>query len=164
MPIINKLTENKLACVADPGCLSRIRMFLSWIPDPGSRVKKIPDPWSASKNLITVFFTRKFFSKLSEIWSGMFPNPDLDFFYPSRNQIQGSKRHRIPDPGYGSASMLALPAGLWICIHFLRIRIQSLMLEANTDPDPNPDPDPDPIRIQGFNEQKLKKNYSWKFF
>jgi hypothetical protein len=23
-------------------------------------------------------------------------------------------------------------------------------------------PDPDPIRIQGFNDQKLKKNYSWK--
>ncbi len=36
------------------------------------------------------------------------------------------------------------------------------MLEANTDPDPNPDPDP--VRIQGFNNQKLKKNYSWKFF
>jgi hypothetical protein len=48
----------------------------------------------------------------------------------------------------------------------IRIRIQRLMLEANTDPDPNPDlnPDPDPIRIQGFNNQKLKKNYSWKFF
>jgi hypothetical protein len=25
---------------------------------------------------------------------------------------------------------------------------------------PDPDPDPDPIRIQGFNDQKLKKNYS----
>jgi hypothetical protein len=37
------------------------------------------------------------------------------------------------------------------------------MLEANTDPDPNPAPDPDPIRIQGFNDQKLKKNYSLKF-
>ncbi len=50
--------------------------------------------------------------------------------------------------------------GLWIRIHSLRIRIriQSLMLEANTDPDPVP------IRIQGFNDQKLKKNYSWKFF
>ncbi len=46
------------------------------------------------------------------------------------------------------------PAGLWIRIHFLRIRIQSLILEANTDTDP------DPIRIQGFNDQKLKKNYS----
>jgi len=26
--------------------------------------------------------------------------------------------------------------GLWIRIHFLRIRIQSLLLETNTDPDP----------------------------
>ncbi len=44
--------------------------------------------------------------------------------------------------------------GLWIRIHFLRIRIriQSLMLEANTDPDPNP------IRIQGLNDQNMKKN------
>ncbi len=49
-----------------------------------------------------------------------------------------------------------LDPGLWIRIHFFRIR--SMMLETNTDPDP------DPIRIQGFNDQKLKKNYSWKFF
>jgi hypothetical protein len=58
-------------------------------------------------------------------------------------------------------TILLLFTGLWIRINFLRIRIriQSLMLvEANTDPDPNPDPDP--IRIQGFNNQKLKKNYS----
>ncbi len=27
-------------------------------------------------------------------------------------------------------------------------------------PDPNPDPDPNPIRIQGLNDQKLKKNYN----
>ncbi len=39
-----------------------------------------------------------------------------------------------------------------IRIHFFRIRIQRLRLET----------DPDPIRIQGFNDQKLKKNYSWK--
>jgi hypothetical protein len=36
----------------------------------------------------------------------------------------------------------------------IRIRIQRLRLETNTDPDP------DPIRIQAFNDQKLKKNYS----
>jgi hypothetical protein len=36
------------------------------------------------------------------------------------------------------------------------------MLEANTDPDPNPDPDP--IRIQGFNDQKLKKNTAENLF
>jgi hypothetical protein len=36
------------------------------------------------------------------------------------------------------------------------IRIQWIRMEANTDPDP------DPIRIQGFNDEKLKKNNSWK--
>ncbi len=64
---------------------------------------------------------------------------------------------------------------LWIRIHFLRIRInflririrmriQSLMLEANTDPDPNPEPDPDPIRIQGFNDQKLRKKITAEIY
>jgi hypothetical protein len=54
----------------------------------------------------------------------------------------------------GKGCLVWLKSGLWIRINFLRIRIriQSLMLEAN--------PDPDPIRIQGFNDQKLKKNYS----
>jgi hypothetical protein len=42
--------------------------------------------------------------------------------------------------------------GFRIRIHFFRIRIQRLRLETNTDPDP--------IRIQGFNDRKLKKNYS----
>jgi hypothetical protein len=57
-------------------------------------------------------------------------------------------------------SKCPLKSGLWIRIHFLRIRIriQWIRMEANTDPDT--DPDPDPIRIQGFNDQKLKKNYS----
>jgi hypothetical protein len=41
---------------------------------------------------------------------------------------------------------------------FLQIRIQSLRLETN------PDPDPDPIRIQGFNDQKLKKITAEIFF
>ncbi len=49
---------------------------------------------------------------------------------------------------------------LWIRIHFfrIRVRIQSLMLETNTDPDPNP------IRIQGLNDQKLKKITAEIFF
>jgi hypothetical protein len=41
-------------------------------------------------------------------------------------------------------------AGLRIRIHFIRIRIQHFRLNTN----------PDPIRIQGFNDQKLKNNYS----
>jgi hypothetical protein len=41
---------------------------------------------------------------------------------------------------------------------------------VDTDPDPafqvNPDtePDPDPVRIQGFDDQKLKKKIQLKFF
>jgi hypothetical protein len=55
-------------------------------------------------------------------------------------------------------SCKVLEAGFRIRIHFLRIRIQRIRMEANTDTDT--DPDPDPIRIQGFNDQKLKKNNS----
>jgi hypothetical protein len=42
--------------------------------------------------------------------------------------------------------------GLRTCIHF--IRIQHFRLETV--------PDPDPIRIQGFNDQKLKKKLQLK--
>ncbi len=50
--------------------------------------------------------------------------------------------------------------GLWIRIHFLRIRIriQWIRMEANTDPDTVPDP----IRIQGFNDQKMKEKKQLK--
>ncbi len=44
--------------------------------------------------------------------------------------------------------------GLRIRIHFIWFRIQHFRLNTN--------PDPDPIRIQGFTDQKLEKNYSWK--
>ncbi len=37
-----------LTSVTDPGCLSRILDPNFSIPDPGSKVKKIPDPGSAS--------------------------------------------------------------------------------------------------------------------
>ncbi len=66
---------------------------------------------------------------------------------PLPAQTNGMIRERLP-------SRTLFLAGLWIRIHFLRIRIQWIRMEANTDPDP------DPIRIQGFNDQKLKKNYS----
>jgi hypothetical protein len=49
-------------------------------------------------------------------------------------------------------------AGLRIRIHFILIRIRNQHLRLNT----NPVPDPGPIRIQGFNDQKLGKNYSRK--
>jgi hypothetical protein len=50
---------------------------------------------SASKNLS--IFTQKIVSKLSEIRSELFI-PDPDFFTDPGSQIEGSKRHRIPDP------------------------------------------------------------------
>ena len=48
-----------------------------------------------------------------------------------------------------AGQVAALHAGLRIRIHFIRIRIQHFRL--------NTDPDPIRIRIQGFNDQKLKK-------
>jgi hypothetical protein len=44
--------------------------------------------------------------------------------------------------------------GLRIRIHFIWIRIQHFRMNTN--------PDPDPIRIQGFNDQKLKKKLQLK--
>ncbi len=77
--------------VADPGCLSRIRIFLYRIPDPGQEV-------SGSRIRIKVFLPQKTVSKLSEICSGMFiPDPDLDFV-----PIPDPGVKRAPDPGSGS--------------------------------------------------------------
>jgi hypothetical protein len=58
--------------------------------------------------------------------------------------VEWKNRCRKPD----KYSSLKRP-GFRMRIHFFRIR--RLRLETN------PDPDPDPIRIQGFNDQKLKK-------
>ncbi len=75
--------------IADPGCLSRT-------PDPnfyhpGSRIR-IKE--------FKYFKPKKMVSKLWEIWSGLFV-PDRSgswlFTHPG-SRIQGSKRHRIPDP------------------------------------------------------------------
>jgi hypothetical protein len=55
--------------------------------------------------------------------------------------------------GCGSGSS---DPGLWIRIHFFRIRIQHLRMDTS--------PDPDPSRIQGFNDQKLQKITAEKIF
>jgi hypothetical protein len=88
--------------VADPGCLSRIRLFS--IPDPnclhpGSRILKEFKYFNPKK-------AKKWFlssKKYDPGCSSRIPDPDADFI-PSR--IQGSKRHPIPDPGSGSATLL----------------------------------------------------------
>jgi hypothetical protein len=88
-----------------------------FIPDPGSDFfpSRIPDPNCldpGSRILIKVF---KYFNpKKAKKWflsskkydpgcSSRIPDPDADFL-PSR--IQGSKRHPIPDPGSGSATLI----------------------------------------------------------
>ncbi len=87
--------------VADPRCLSRI-------PD-----LNFYHPGSASKNLNIL--TQKRVSTLSEIWSGLFfSDPDPEFF-PFR--IQGSKRHRIPDPQHCPRQCFGTKS-TWIVIGF----------------------------------------------
>ncbi len=80
---------------------------------PGSciRIFSIPYPGSASKNLCIL--TQKMVHRLSEIWSWLF-NTDLDpgsrswlFTHPG-SRIQGSKRHRIPDPQHWFLRRLAV--------------------------------------------------------
>ncbi len=74
-------------------CGSRIRFFPSWIQGCGQ------DPWSASNNLS--IFNPKTDTKFSKIRSGMFiPWSCLwIFFHPgSGSRIQGSNKHRIPNP------------------------------------------------------------------
>ncbi len=107
--------------IPNPG--SRIWIFS--IPDPRSWIKifsildpwsqiwifSIPDPGSASKNLSIL--TKKMVSHLmirvchprsgSRIWILTFYLSWILLLDP-RSQIQGSKRHRIPDPGSGFAT------------------------------------------------------------
>jgi hypothetical protein len=121
--------------VADPGCLSRIPdpdFYPSRIPDPGSknsnkrkRRKKISchtflyshkfqkivnyfsfgvlkkKIWANSQRIIELF-TKKIVKKLLKIWSW---DPGSGKKTYSGSRIQGSKRHRIPNPGSGSATL-----------------------------------------------------------
>jgi hypothetical protein len=102
------------------------------IPDPGS---EFFEPGSASNNLIIL--TQILVSKLSEIRSGLFiPDPD-PAFYPSRITL-GEKvtvSRRVVDP-YSFFTDPELDGG----------GQYGSGSGSNTDP--------------GFNDQKLKKNYS----
>jgi hypothetical protein len=92
--------------VADPGCLSRIpdpTFFPSRIPDPTclyprSRILKEFKYLNPKKSKIMVLSSKKYYPGCSS----RIPDPDADFI-PSR--IQGSKKHPIPDPGSGSATL-----------------------------------------------------------
>ncbi len=89
--------------VADPACLSRIRLFS--IPDPGSEL-------SPSRILIKEFKycnpknSKKWFlssKKYDPGCSSRIPDPDADFL-PSRIPDPGVKK--VPDPGSGSATLV----------------------------------------------------------
>ncbi len=80
-----------------------------FIPDPtffhpGSRIRtvSIPDPGSSSKNLSIL--TQKKSKKYDPGCSSRIPDPDADFL-PSRIPNPGVKKHPIPDPGSGSATL-----------------------------------------------------------
>jgi hypothetical protein len=77
-----------------PGCLSRIRIFPSRIHDPGSKRFWISDPDPHQR--IQLFLIQKIVFKLSKYYPDVYPGSRILIFYPSR--IQGSKRHRMPDP------------------------------------------------------------------
>jgi hypothetical protein len=85
-----------IQCCGSGIFLSRIRLFS--ITDPGSEF--FP---SGSNNLSIL--TQKMVSKLLEIFSGLFIPDAGSFFTHPRSRIQGSKRHRIPGPGSGSATL-----------------------------------------------------------
>ncbi len=120
---------DEISSFADPGCLSRIldpgfeffpsqipdpgsKFFASWIPDPGSEFipSRILDPGCALKNL-SILTKKNGFSAHrnmiqifdpgsgSRIWILTFYLSQIPILDP-RSRIQGSKRHRIPDPGY----------------------------------------------------------------
>jgi hypothetical protein len=80
---------------ADPGCLSRIRLFSSRTLDPnclhpGSRIRIKGFKYFNPKKL------KKWFLSSGKYDPGCSSRIRMLTFYPSR--IQGSKRHRIPDP------------------------------------------------------------------
>jgi hypothetical protein len=79
-----------VASVVDPGCLSGIRIRIFSIPDPdffhpGSRVRIKESKYLNPKKLF--LSSRKY---------DLGCPSQILFCYPFR--IQGSKRHRIPDP------------------------------------------------------------------
>ncbi len=119
---------DEISSFADPGCLSQIldpgsdffpsqipnfgsKFFPSWISDPGSKFfpSRVLDPGSASKNL-GILTKKNGFSALRNMIRVFHPGSGYRIwiltFYPSpililypRSRIQGSKRHRSPDPG-----------------------------------------------------------------
>jgi hypothetical protein len=64
-------------------------------------------------------FTQKIVTKLSKIWvwdpGSEIRDPEKTY---SGSRIQGSKRHRIPDPGSGSATLL-VTSTVYLFLHWV---------------------------------------------
>jgi hypothetical protein len=84
-----------------------------------------------------------------------FPNwihlhsPNIIFFTGNPSRKGGDNPGAEEGAGGGQQAAEDLQAGLRIRIHFIRIRVRIQHFSLNADPGP--------IRIQGFNDQKLKK-------
>jgi hypothetical protein len=89
---------------------SRIRLFS--IPGPGSRIRtvSIPDPGSSSENLsiLAPKKAKKWFLSSKKYDPGCSSRIRMLTFSHPGSRIQGSKRHPIPDPGSGSATLQVL--------------------------------------------------------
>ncbi len=90
--------------VADPGCLSQIRLFSILYPTffhPGSWTVSIPDPGSSSKNLsiLTPKKAKKWFLSSKKYDTGCSSRIRMLTFSHPGSRIQGSKKYSIPDPG-----------------------------------------------------------------
>ncbi len=109
--------------VADPGCLSRIPDPTFSIPDPGSELSPSYRIRIKEFKYFNPQKTKKMVSKLWKIWSGLFiPDPVSGCWLSTHpgSRIQGSKRHRIPDPDpehwsihYGSGTQTLFHNGSW---------------------------------------------------
>jgi hypothetical protein len=69
--------------------------------------------WANFQRIIEVF-TQKIVTKLSKLWVW---DPGSEIRDPEKiysgYRIQGSKRHRIPDPGSGSATLVLASMAAW---------------------------------------------------
>jgi hypothetical protein len=94
-----------------------------------------------------------------------FPCPVCQVVFPAQDLLEAhakthSQRNKCPVCALTFPKAPTPPhrctfwQGCGIRSHLIRIRIRIQYFGLNTDPDP--------IRIQGFNDQKLKKKYSWK--
>jgi hypothetical protein len=103
------------------------------------------------------------------------PDPDRDFLpipYPGSRSQKGTGSRIRPESGSKLCAEFGSGSGQGTYGTYLETQNLKILVEKISVSDPYsffPDPerlrletntDPDPIRIQGFNDQKLKKNIS----